>query len=482
MKKLDEKTISNIINEYQSGIKPKEIGNKYGIMNNSVTRILRKYGIERNQQVPISREEIRIIFEKYINGESAESIAQSLNRHSTNIYRILKKGRPEDVPVHPKFTNDKISKKLSPESKKLESPNLKYKSSNYGTFFIPTWNNLVLDGKTIATLTVEEKKTAANFLLGFYRGRGFPYPILSNEELLSEFNRLIEADIAKIFKDKSLLINNPAGLPIFKHFAPHYYEARSTYSNRPSLLDGFNGDDILFKTIENRLEQNYPIHGNMIKQGLRNSFAAFTASIFNAVVAKAIYQKYTAENDICFDYSMGFGQRLLGAMAVNHSIRYVGIDPCARSVKSNQNICNFYKENYPQFKNVEILQNGSEDYLDPKYIGQIKLAFSSPPYYDLERYEEEKTQAYTSGYENFLNNWWNSTVNNIRQLLKPDGILIINVARKIQQLELAEDMIRIVKNHGFFLQDELKLKLSRNNKFRGNHEDKYEPFFIFMKK
>ena len=67
MKKLSEETIKEIIDLYKRGIPPLQIGQKYGIMNNSVTRILRKRGIERNQHDErVSDENIKIIIDRYL--------------------------------------------------------------------------------------------------------------------------------------------------------------------------------------------------------------------------------------------------------------------------------------------------------------------------------------------------------------------------------------------------------------------------------
>ncbi len=48
-KRLSKEETNEIIELYQNGMPPKDIGNKFGIYNNSVTRILRKNGIDRNQ-------------------------------------------------------------------------------------------------------------------------------------------------------------------------------------------------------------------------------------------------------------------------------------------------------------------------------------------------------------------------------------------------------------------------------------------------
>jgi hypothetical protein len=90
MKRLDDETIEAIIREYQAGSPPLEIGKKYDIKNNSVTRILRKRGIERNQAADrVTPEQIAEMKELYEQGMSSEDIAIKLSIHSTTILRKL---------------------------------------------------------------------------------------------------------------------------------------------------------------------------------------------------------------------------------------------------------------------------------------------------------------------------------------------------------------------------------------------------------
>jgi DNA invertase Pin-like site-specific DNA recombinase len=93
VKRLPEEQINEIIELYQSGLTPKEIGEHFGIMNNSVTRILKKRGIDRNQAAERIRddpEKVQVIISKYNNGISSEVIAEELGINGTTVCRILK--------------------------------------------------------------------------------------------------------------------------------------------------------------------------------------------------------------------------------------------------------------------------------------------------------------------------------------------------------------------------------------------------------
>jgi len=361
-------------------------------------------------------------------------------------------------------------------------------TAKYGTTYIPSYNGHILTGDYLKSLSPAEKEPINEFLFTFYRSNGFPYPILTDDEIIKEFTHLQKMDIKTILKEKDIIAtNNQAGIAIFKHFAPHFYEVKSGYDLRkPSMLETFMDDEKLRKVIANRTheKQSYNMTGNMLKQGLCNSKVAFKASIFFPTVAKAIYSKYTAAGDVVFDYSMGFGQRLLGAMAMPHPLTYVGVDPMRETVASNQAIFDFLQGHIPGLdRQADLICAGSEAYSDTKYAGKVKLAFSSPPYFNLEQYSNDDSQAYyDNNYSAFINDWWQKSVNNIERLLSDDGLLAINIKEEVDGFPLMKDMCNIIEKAGFVLLDSWKLQLTKNTAFKSRGEHKYEPILVFRGK
>ena len=687
MKKLSSDQISEIINLYSDGMTPKNIGLKFGIFNNSVTRILKKYGISRNQLERVDDSSIKYIIKEYISGKPSTIIANDLNISDSTVGRILKRNKinirpseinkrkyeinsnyfelidseekayflgllyadgnisssrnamkimlhPKDIDILEKFSTIiygfiKIDKsgmnkdgqeyvsvsvyskkfcsdlvklgctpvktftiifprdllpenllwhfirgffdgdgcisianinrpvidftsnvifieglKLFLEENGIKCPksiginnknnltgciqlhnfenitnlyNLLYKDatiymnrkydifqkflqiieskkmkkntvldiSKYGTTYVPEFNGKLLNSDNIKILSDEEKLLVVEYLFNFYRKHGFPFIKLTDGELIKDFMRLKNLNVSLIEKDNILTLNKQYGNPIFKHFSPQFYEVNSGISKtRLSMLDTFHNDEMLKKVIKNRVHYNFNLTGNMLKQGLSNSKVAYKASIFNSAVAKFIYSKYTKENDIIYDYSMGFGQRLTAALSLPFYIKYVGIDASIKSVNSNQNIFNFFNKNVASLnKEVELTHIGSENYCDPNLLGKVNLAFSSPPYFSLEIYEDDPMQAgYNNDYKYFINTWWRATVANIDKMLTNDGVFILNINETVNKFNIGKDMLNMIEEHGFKLIDTYKIQLTKNLKFANkNGVHKYEPIYIFKR-
>ena len=172
-----------------------------------------------------------------------------------------------------------------------------------------------------------------------------------------------------------------------------------------------------------------------------------------------------------WDMSCGYGGRLLGSIAAD--VNYIGTDPCSETFEGLQKI----KEDWgSKDKTIELHQMGSEEFR-PDYCS-VDLCFTSPPYFDWEKYSQEETQSYkkypTS--EEWLNGFLLDTIDNCHYALKPGGILAFNVAntRRIKNFE--DETVKLAKMIHFKHIDTWKLQLSSQQ-----GTPKYEPIFIFQK-
>lgn len=292
-------------------------------------------------------------------------------------------------------------------------------AQHYGTTNVVSWNGHKLYKKYIKTLSVDDKEELSQYLLDYFRSRGFPYPKFSSIELRRDF-RDLEKCSGQIIGNE-IYSGSFAGLKIFKHFCPHYFSVKS--SKLPSMIECFKDDNLLLKIIKNRIGLTYKecfnVTGNMLRQGMRNSWTAFGASIFRPELAKTIYNEFTDKNSVVLDISAGFGQRMLGAHSVG---KYIGIDPWKKTIDALVNI----KEKFGL--PAELYCVGSELFCPNELVNKIDFCLSSPPFFNKEIYSNDVSQAYYNNtFDEFVYEWWVPTAKNIYELLKENSYLVLNM-------------------------------------------------------
>ena len=110
----------------------------------------------------------------------------------------------------------------------------------------------------------------------------------------------------------------------------------------------------------------------------------YIATQFKPNVAKTIYQMTNAKRVL--DTSCGWGDRLAGFFT-SDAEEYIGCDPNPNTFKQYLKQVETYNSFLPKPKKVTIYNCGAED-LPWDKIENIDCAFTSPPYFSTERYNE----------------------------------------------------------------------------------------------
>tara|TARA_B100000989_G_scaffold125635_1_gene93160 strand:- start:2638 stop:3765 length:1128 start_codon:yes stop_codon:yes gene_type:complete len=186
-----------------------------------------------------------------------------------------------------------------------------------------------------------------------------------------------------------------------------------------------------------------------------------------------------------YDYSCGYGGRLLGIGSSNFKYDYIGVEPNTETV----NYLNYLNEIITEATGVKgkIVQSVSEEY-KPE---DIDLAFSSPPYFNLEKYSNESTQCMVR-YKT-LDEWFEGyvipTMENIYRGLNREGIFATNIAdyksydRK-EPYEVVKEWISYAERVGFKHTQTIKMMLTTrpgvgNDRKQGR--EKWEGVYVFSK-
>ena len=147
----------------------------------------------------------------------------------------------------------------------------------------------------------------------------------------------------------------------------------------------------------------------------------YIASQFRPSAAKAVYDLFEAKNIL--DFSAGWGDRLCGFLA-SDAVSYTGVDPNKDAVAKYCDMLDYFYTD----RDVTIFNECAEDvdYGDKMF----DLVFTSPPYFDLERYTTESNQSWKryKKLDAWLEGFLFKSIEKTWNHLEKDGHLIINIS------------------------------------------------------
>lgn len=203
-------------------------------------------------------------------------------------------------------------------------------------------------------------------------------------------------------------------------------------------------------------------------------------SFFKPMVAAQIYQKFlhNIKKPIVWDPSAGFGARLLGFAAACPAGVYIATEPSTQIYTDLRVLSSAIRTKRPNMS-IKIHNHGSE----VKFLksNSVDLVFTSPPYFNTEKYFDEPGQCWRDfpTLDQWNNNYVTPTIEQAAGALRRGGILAINVST-----EYVEVFSRTIKNAGLAQEDQLQIKMSRDHfsKKFGSPLDASEPILIYKKK
>lgn len=211
-----------------------------------------------------------------------------------------------------------------------------------------------------------------------------------------------------------------------------------------------------------------------------------------------VLSKYLPKGGNWYDYSCGWGSRLLGAL--RNGANYFGTDPnYLLTEKLVELACDYFKANSIDFyymdecgpdemqmvesenyQRIEIYSAGSEKY-QSRLEGEMDLCFSSPPYFNLEDYRIGE-QSYKKGmsYKQWVDSYLRLTVFNCFRYLKSGGHFVCNI-KNFNGLDMVGDILKISEAVGMKYIEDLKLENINRVLSTGKLHDSSEKCFVFEK-
>jgi hypothetical protein len=201
----------------------------------------------------------------------------------------------------------------------------------------------------------------------------------------------------------------------------------------------------------------------------------YAVSVFRPAVAAGVYRKWLGDVDapVVWDPSAGFGARMLGFFAEYPNGSYYAHEPASATYRDLSRLA----EDMPG--TVHLQKQGSE-FADWQ-PDMFDLVFTSPPYFDVEKYFDEEGQVWVE-YPDVVT-WRDKqvfpTLAQAAKAIKPGGFVVIN----INELYRATYIIEAQKA-GLRFYDEEHLVLQRSHFARSGTNKKVsktEPILVFRK-
>jgi hypothetical protein len=335
------------------------------------------------------------------------------------------------------------------------------------------------------SLSERDINSVVGFVFSYYRVIGFPFYRLSEREKIKTLEGLLSKEVDKLELEGGRLQQVMAGLSLANSYHPHMWKTRCKKAKTP--FEVFS-DNVLFKkAIRKRIKySDSKLSPFNIRKALKTFTGAQSVSNFRPTIAKYIYQKYCPAGGNVLDPCFGYSGRLLGAWA-SHIGRYEGCDPCVKTYEGSL-ACSHDLSLLTKKMNKEMLlplYNCPEIVLHNMPFEEFKteseydLVFTSPPYYNLEKYSDEPTQSYMK-YKSYYDwkTWFLKPLILISQIvLRQNGYFVLNVGGE----PLVADTIKIGTEVFEKEPEVLYMRLSKMIGSRNNKGFKEEPILVWKK-
>ncbi len=216
--------------------------------------------------------------------------------------------------------------------------------------------------------------------------------------------------------------------------ASNYFQQANRWSVDGTVSPGpyrtWNNPDFMFSLMGGMYTLKFDeVSKNTLRTCL--SLRKYICSQFKPNVAKVLYDFVEAKNVL--DISAGWGDRLCGFYASEYGEHYVGIDPRKENHPIYRQQADFYEKNNGFFeteKKSTFYESPAEDLDLSEYKEYFDIVFSSPPYFNVERYSYDDTQSWVryKTIDDWNTNFLHKTIANVWPTIARGGYLAVNIA------------------------------------------------------
>lgn len=338
---------------------------------------------------------------------------------------------------------------------------------------------LRLRGADWARLARPRRRELVHAAWCYWRKTGFPHYQLSGREISLEFHRLAAQDTKAAVKRDGAL-GSVVGLRLANFFQPGMWSIRVSRYRSP--MDVFQSDELLQAAIERAWTiwpDRYGANSSTLRRMLKTFPSTASVSNFRPTLARAIIERYSVAGSTVLDFAAGFGGRLTGCLTLERN--YIGIEPSAEQVMGLRSTVEGLLPLTGGKAAAEIVEGCAEDLLPQMPARSAGLVFSSPPYYNWERYSDSPNQSFVryGSYHAWLEGFLAPCIRESRRILRRGGRLVLNISGRFRWPS-AEDVIGIAEQSNFRLVEKMPMLLARVPYLHPRNSGPFKPELLLV--
>ncbi len=332
----------------------------------------------------------------------------------------------------------------------------------------------------------EDRKVMVEEVFNIYREINvYPITYYNQQGIHDEIKKCIAKEVS--FNGEVLNLKFNQGQSLCRFLMPNLHGVAVKGANSNDMLNRFYNDHKLKRAIDFSLRFKKSVTPAEIRTSLEMIGGGF-ATNYKTMNAKALYERYTPKGGTIYDFSSGFGGRMLGALSSKNNYTYIGVEPCTDTFTNLNELGMYIEEVTGREDSFELHCQGSEEFVGTP--NSVDFAFSSPPYFNLEQYSDEDTQCYIKypTLEEWFDGYVKETIKNIHTMLKDSCYYAVNIADfnlGKNRVEFVDKWIELSIEQGFEHVETIGMKLQTRrgvgHKENGLDKDKKEGIFIFKK-
>ena len=312
--------------------------------------------------------------------------------------------------------------------------------------------------------------------------------MITKEKITEYFTNINEKDFKRLILD---YYNNYKGYEFFKitnnfKISNKYnklVQKFTFYERSKTLIDNYKYslNDYLnqWKNIEYLNSLNMSLE-NIISNFRRGAFLECKiASNFPTTIARDIYENFLNGNEnTVLDFCAGWGDRLLAAKTCKKIKINIINDINTNLVTQYKKLAYEIDKHLNKLNNLDLFfSKPAEEWLKQLPKNSVDLIFTSPPYFNREKYENgyNVSQSYIrhNKFERWLNNFLKIIIFESYRLLKNKRYFILNIKDlKNPNYNLIEYTIKFAEKAGFILKEIIDIPIKTTGT---------EPLLIFWK-